>query len=540
LEHRLQAAEEQARTLQAALGDSQAALEQQAQAHTAEISRRDAAYGELEHRLQAAEEQARTLQAALGDSQAALEQQAQAHSTEISQLSLAYRDLGQKFKDTEEQLLSTQSALQDAESKLADQIEKYAAASTQWSLALSEWQWKLESAEQRHADEIQAALRESEARIGKLTEDNQLASMQLEKTRQELHQLGTEFAEICLRHQRLSRLASSGVALTTSEGLVLECNDAAARMFGFSNAEDALSRNGGPGFHIYAFEGELLNRLQKDGKLEGIQWASLNRDGRLVRFEENAVLVERPAGESPFVERILTDISRVYKLTEEMRRTRKVESSGDLAAVTVKRLNDLCMSLVKYGERLKETPGDGDTVKQLADSIFNDATRGLKHARQFLSISRKPERHPVPVGTHEILANNKALLHSLVGEDIDLQILPAARDGLVSADPQEMIQLITSLVASSREALPLGGAVLIEISNLDMDATDVRYPAGMQPGIYVQITLSADGCTVQPERRTGPIRMIVERMGGWMESTHTQQTGNTHRIYLPRVEPFRG
>jgi signal transduction histidine kinase len=238
------------------------------------------------------------------------------------------------------------------------------------------------------------------------------------------------------------------------------------------------------------------------------------------------------------VERVLIDISKICRLTEEIRRTRKVESAGDLAAATVKSLNDLCVSLAKCGERLKEMPGEADAVRQLADSIYNDANRGLKHARQFLSISRKPERNPVPLSTHEILINNEALLHSLVGEDIDLQMLFAPRIGLVSADPQEMIQLISILVASSREALPLGGTVLIEISNMDIDSADSRYPADIQPGIYVRMTFSADGCTAQPERRTGSIRMIVERMGGWLESTHTQQTGNTHRIYLPRVEAF--
>jgi hypothetical protein len=52
--------------------------------------------------------------------------------------------------------------------------------------------------------------------------------------------------------------------------------------------------------------------------------------------------------------------------------------------------------------------------------------------------------------------------------------------------------------------------------------------------------ISADGCVVHPERRTASNRMIVETMGGWMETTNNAESGNLHKIYLPRVVEFGG
>ena len=127
-------------------------------------------------------------------------------------------------------------------------------------------------------------------------------------------------------------------------------------------------------------------------------------------------------------------------------------------------------------------------------------------------------------------------MRSLVSEDIDLQMILPRKDGFVCADRQEIIQLISNIIASSREALPLGGSISIEISPLDLDAAGNEYPAAMQAGIYLCIKIGADGCGVQPERRTGSLRTILERMGGFLESTHTPHSGNIHRIYLPRIE----
>jgi signal transduction histidine kinase len=172
----------------------------------------------------------------------------------------------------------------------------------------------------------------------------------------------------------------------------------------------------------------------------------------------------------------------------------------------------------------------------MAGNIASDANRGVKHARQFLQLSKKQERSFTAVSLNQILTENAVLMRSLVGEDIDLQTILPSKTGLVSADSQEIIQLISTLITCSREALPLGGSIGIEISALDLDSPGKGYPSGMEAGIYICLKISADGCAVQPERRTGSIRSLLDRMGGWMLSTHTPQSGNVHTIYLPRIE----
>jgi two-component system cell cycle sensor histidine kinase/response regulator CckA len=264
------------------------------------------------------------------------------------------------------------------------------------------------------------------------------------------------------------------------------------------------------------------------------------RDGRLVRLQEYAKLVEAPAGEPFLVERILDDVTRVHRLGEEIRRTRRLESTGDLAAATVRSFKSLCTSLENSGKLLMDTPDDVNAVRQTAGTLLKSVRRGIKHSHQFLTIVGKADRIPVLISLNEILSRNDHLLRSLAGEDIDLQMVLSPRGGLITADQQELIQLISSLVASSREALPLGGTVTIETQNTEIDTSTTQHLTEMQSGIYMQMTVSADGCVVHPERRIASNRMIVKRLGGWMETTNSTEWGNLYQVYLPRVEQFGG
>jgi len=307
-------------------------------------------------------------------------------------------------------------------------------------------------------------------------------------------------------------------------------------MFEFPNADASLAQPGQAQPKVYAFEGALAERLRQDGKLDSIEWASFSRSGRISYFRENATVVDRPSERELLIERVLTDITEAQKLRDEIRRTRRGESTGDPAAAAIQSLQDLCTSLVYCSDLLKQAPDNPDTIRKVADDIANDANRGIKHARQFLQLSKKQDRTASPISLNQVLTDNSVLMRSLVGDDIELQTTLPRKDLFVSADRQEIIQLISNLIASSREALPLGGSIGVEIYPLDLDAAEKGYPTTLQAGIYVCMKISSDGCGVQPERRTGSIRTLLERMGGHLESSHTPHSGNIHRIYLPRIE----
>jgi PAS domain S-box-containing protein len=546
-EQKLQQAEEKRNSLEASLHDANERLNQLIEERNADRSRWDNERLQSEQKLQQAEQRQTKLETERLDAEALLNQLTQEHAAERSRWDSERLQSEQKFQQAEEQRNAFEAALRDADARLNQSTEEHAVERSRWDFERQEAEQKFREAEEQFEARLQAAAQEAESRYTQIADENQAKSIQIQEIQNQLGQLKldigrlqTELADATLRYQRLSQIISVGVILATKEGRVVECNDSAARMFGYADAVEALGKTNEDGFRIYAFQGILGARLQQEGKLENVEWSSLGRDGRLIRFQENAALVNAPTGESPLVERVLTDITRIHKLGEEIRRIRKMESTGDLTAAAVKSLKNLCESQANCGKLLKKAPDDGKTVRQVADTLLKDANRGIKHASQFLSAALKADRTPSVINLNETLANNDALLHSLVGEDINLQMVLSFGASLVTADRQEIVQLISNLVVSSREALPLGGAMSIETENIEIDASTADYPTEMQSGTYVRMTISADGCAVQPERRTAFNRMIVERMGGWIVTTNEPQSGNIHIVYLPRVEAFAG
>ena len=540
LDQKYQAADKQRISLQTALADSESRGAAMKERHDAEQERWGIERGDLELRIREGEKQLAGLQTALAGAQSALSQLAEKHRTEISQYEFAQKKAEQKFQTAEKQRGTLAESLQEVETRLADLTGRYQAEQVAWQSARAEMERRLEEAEKAHAAAVQNTVREAEARLAWISEQNQSKAVQLEQAQKQLEELQSENRTLAREgshyrrgYQRLSRFTSAGIVRATREGQVVECNDIAARMFGYPNAQAALSRPDGSPFRIYAFEGALAARLDEEGSLEGIEWTALGKEGKPVRVRENAALVEAADGETPLVERILTDISDAHGLGEEIRR---IQSAGDLAAATVTSFRELCASLAEAGERLLQAAGDAEEVRRLADSLARDAGRGIRHAGQFLSLAQRDDRSPDLLDFNEILTGNDRLLHSLIGTDIELEMDLAPRLGLVWADRNEVTQLIGNLMANAREALPLGGLVTIETRDIEVAGPDPEIPPELRPGIYVRLVFSTDGCAVQPERRHSSIRAIAGRMGGCLRSTNDPRTGNIHTVYIPRVE----
>ena len=302
--------------------------------------------------------------------------------------------------------------------------------------------------------------------------------------------------------------------------------------------DHVLQADEGAAFSLYPYGGILGTRLEREGILRNVEWSLLNREGVLVRFQENAILAEKSPDGSPRVERIVTDITRVFRMEEEIRRIRQAEVSGDALSSAVHSLKRLGDSLDRSGTLLKDSAGDRETVEQVAETLLKDADRSSKHVRQLLSMTTRTDRTPAVADLKEILAENGALLHSLAGKDIDLDIDCSPERSLIMADRQEIIQLMSNFIVSFLKTLPLGGAVSVTTENVEVDASASGHPPDVPSGMYVRMTIREDGYDVHYEKPSRFSRMIVGRMGGWLDSAGDPQGGNLHTIYFPRVLAF--
>ena len=174
-----------------------------------------------------------------------------------------------------------------------------------------------------------------------------------------------------------------------------------------------------------------------------------------------------------------------------------------------------------------------------------------------LFLSRKQVTQPGQVNLNEIVAEVEKMLTRVIGEDIRMENVLDSNLGYVMADPAQLHQILMNLAINARDAMPEGGALLIETVNVDLTESFTREHADVQPGSYVQLTISDTGTGMSPEvmshlfepffttkgpgRGTGlglaTVYGVVKRCGGsiWVYSEPGQ--GTSFRIYLPRIQP---
>jgi PAS domain S-box-containing protein len=243
------------------------------------------------------------------------------------------------------------------------------------------------------------------------------------------------------------------------------------------------------------------------------------------------------------------------QLEEQLRQSQKVESIGRLAGGVAHDFNNLLTSIMGFGDlALHEIPPESPAVEYLA-GIQESAERGAALTQQLLAFARQKIVSPVVIGLNDVLQRMAALLQRLVGEHLELVIVPAPDAGLVKADVGSVEQVIMNLVVNARDAILGNGRITLETYNMALDAGAGPKQADAAPGAYVVLAVKDTGVGMSADVRsrvfepfftTKPTGQgtglglamchgIVTQAGGRIEVDSETGAGSTFRVYLPRV-----
>ena len=154
------------------------------------------------------------------------------------------------------------------------------------------------------------------------------------------------------------------------------------------------------------------------------------------------------------------------------------------------------------------------------------------------------------------VADSATMFRRLIGEDIDLRVVPGAARDQVKADPTQLEQILINLAVNARDAMPRGGRLVIETANVELDEAFVRQHPGSRPGPHVRLSVSDSGVGMSAEiqarafepffttkeqgKGTGlglaTVYGIVKQHDGCIELKSAPGEGTTVSIYLPRIE----
>jgi PAS domain S-box-containing protein len=357
-----------------------------------------------------------------------------------------------------------------------------------------------------------------------------------------------------LNFRSLVTNAPYGICRCDSTGKILDVNPAFLAMLGCSSADQLI------GHHIFGLYADndqwfaLADFLRSTEPFKGLtaDWKRHNGTTTVVRVSGRSV-TNGGTGRLVF-ELFAEDVTEHRGLEEQLRQSQKMEAVGRLAGGIAHDFNNLLMVISGYSEFLLERLGAEPHLRGPAQEIASAAERASSLTRQLLAFSRKQMLAPRIVNLNDVATENIKMLTRMIGEDVDLVMIPSPNLWPVRADAGQIEQVIMNLAVNARDAMPSGGKLTIETSNVTLDEGYARLHAPLPAGDYVMVAISDTGngmdnetqshifepfFTTKGTKGTGlglsTVYGIVKQSGGYIWVHSDVGRGTTFKIYLPRV-----
>ena len=228
------------------------------------------------------------------------------------------------------------------------------------------------------------------------------------------------------------------------------------------------------------------------------------REGRDAqeRFEVRTGTERRDARDAQELSDRRDALERKERMHAQLQQAQRLENLGQLAGGVAHDFNNLLAVILNYtafvAEELAAPPRD-DWPKQL-ESARNDlgqvmeaVERAARLTRQLLAFARREVIRPQVLDFDTVIAGVEEMLHRTIGDDIQLEITLGGNLWPILADPGKLEQILVNLAVNARDAMPGGGTLTIDTSNVTVDADTIAAGSKAQPGRNVRLRVSDTG-----------------------------------------------
>ncbi len=348
------------------------------------------------------------------------------------------------------------------------------------------------------------------------------------------------------------------IFMLNPEGRVVSWNAAAERIYGFTAEEaigSSLSRFHPPEDQHAETPQYALEQAAATGRFEEENWRT-RKDGQRFWASTVTTALRDERGNLRGFSRITRDVTERRELEHRLRHAQKLEAIGRLAGGVAHEFNNSATAILGYSSLVIDQAQDNQQLRHYAEEIHKAGQRAASVTRQLLAFSRQQILQPTMLSLNEVVADIEKMLRGLIGEDIRLLTALDPYLGVVKADSGEMEQVIINLVLNARDAMPDGGVMHIETSNVEVDHVFAAENPDMAPGPHVRLRVTDTGIGLdkqtaahifEPFFTTKPVGQgtglglstvygTVKRSGGGILVFSEPGRGATFEIYLPRLE----
>lgn len=361
------------------------------------------------------------------------------------------------------------------------------------------------------------------------------------------------------RKQRLEALidaSPNGILVLSASGILMEVNPLGRSLLECDDADNLLHRS----FDEFVSPEHRQLFKQHHEKVCGGDNGSFECD--LIGLHQRKVNVEFVSaplaiGDSPTQHlAVVRDITKQREMTEQLRRAQHLDAVGKLTGGIAHDFNNVLTIILGGADELATQLKDDPVLREDADAILEAAVRGAELTQRLLAFSRQQALDPRPTHIGELLHKMASLLRRTLGENVELLVQIDETSGCVArVDPSQLENAVLNLCLNSRDAMPNGGLLTLEVGTANVDASEALLFTELNPGRYVTIAVTDTGegmspavvaqafepffTTKETNKGTGlGLSMVygfVKQSGGHVKIYSEPGHGSTIRIYLPTV-----
>jgi PAS domain S-box-containing protein len=254
---------------------------------------------------------------------------------------------------------------------------------------------------------------------------------------------------------------------------------------------------------------------------------------------------------------IATNITEQKRAERQLAQAQRMEAVGQLTGGIAHDFNNLLTVIIGNSELLTEELSANERLQPLARLTLEAAERSAALTQRLLAFGRRQMLEPKSTDVLLLVEDMEALAKRAAGARVPVEIR-CADEPLWPAmvDPTQLETAIINLIVNSRDAMPDGGRVVIDLANAEIDESYVELNRDAKPGDYVMVAVSDTGTGMPPEvvarvfepffttkeagKGTGlglpTIYGFVKQSGGHIKIYSEVGHGTVVRLYIPRAD----
>jgi PAS domain S-box-containing protein len=293
------------------------------------------------------------------------------------------------------------------------------------------------------------------------------------------------------------KLSSDVMLVAGLDAVIQSVNPAWRAVFGWAE-QDMVGRNF---IDLTHPEDRAATRAEVDRLRRGIPTQKFEnryrrRDGSYLWLSWRAVPDENAihaVGRDITAER--EQASALQAAEEALRQAQKMEAVGQLTGGIAHDFNNLLQGIVGALEMIDKRIAQSrqDEVEKFVAAARTSANRAVALTHRLLAFSRRQPLDPKPVDANPLVASMEDLLHRTMGERIAIRLDLAPDLWPTLCDPNQLESAILNLAINARDAMPDGGTLVLETTNIVLDAAYTARNPDLKPGDYICLAVSDTG-----------------------------------------------